>query len=99
MEKLVGEGVTVLGINGDSVDSHRDFINKYALNFALLSDDDNSVSVEYGAWGEKDKDGVTTYGINRTTFLINELGHIDKIWVDVQADGHAEEVLDIIKNS
>lgn len=98
MEKLVEEGVTVLGINGDGIDSHKDFINKYGLNFSLLSDKDNSVSIDYGAWGEKHRDGVTTYGIRRTTFLINESGHIEKVWNDVQADGHAEEVLDLIKN-
>ena len=87
MEKLTIEGVIVVGINGDSVDSHQNFIDKHALNFSLLADEDNSVSVEYGAWGEKDRDGVTTYGIRRTTFLINESGHIGRVWTDVQADG------------
>ena len=49
MEELTIEGVIVVGINGDSVDSHQNFIDKHALNFSLLADEDNSVSVEYGA--------------------------------------------------
>ena len=37
MEKLTIEGVIVVGINGDSVDSHQNFIDKHALNFSLLA--------------------------------------------------------------
>jgi peroxiredoxin Q/BCP len=42
-------GVDVLGINPQSLDSHRSFAEKHGLTFPLLSDEDKSVCRSYGA--------------------------------------------------
>ena len=44
-------GVDVLGINPQSLDSHRAFAEKHALPFPLLCDSDKSVCRAYGALG------------------------------------------------
>ena len=90
-------GVEVFGVSADSLKSHRRFIDKYKLNFPLLSDEEKTVSTAYGAWGEKTAWGKTTVGMKRMTFLIDEEGTIRKIWPKVRPYGHAEEVLKAVK--
>ena len=95
--ELRAAGVEVLGVSADSLKSHRRFVEKYSLNFPLLSDEEKTVSTAYGAWGEKTVWGKTTTGMKRMTFLIDEEGVIRKVWPKVRPDGHAEEVLKAVK--
>ena len=95
--ELRAAGVEVLGVSADSLKSHRRFVEKYKLNFALLSDEEKTVSTAYGAWGEKTAWGKTTVGMRRMTFLIDEEGTIRKVWPKVRPEGHAEEVLKAVK--
>lgn len=94
---LRAAGVEVLGVSADSLKSHRRFVEKYKLNFPLLSDEEKTVSTAYGAWGEKTAWGKTTVGMKRMTFLIDEEGVIRKVWPKVRPEGHAEEVLRAVK--
>ena len=95
--ELRAEGVEVLGVSADSLKSHRRFVEKYRLNFPLLSDEEKTVSTAYGAWGEKTAWGKKTVGMRRMTFLIDEEGVIRKVWPKVRAEGHAVEVLKAVK--
>jgi peroxiredoxin Q/BCP len=90
-------GAIVLGVSGDSLKSHDNFISKYDLPFLLLSDADNETSAEYGAWGEKKNYGRTYMGINRITYLIDEKGRVAKAWPKVKPDNHGEEVLAAVR--
>ena len=94
IEELTGAGIVVLGVSGDSIESHNQFIDKFDLNFPLLADEDKAVSNKYGVWVERIRDGKTSMGIKRVTFLIDEEGTIAKIWPEVKPDGHALEVLE-----
>ena len=94
IEELTEAGIIVLGVSGDSVESHNQFIDKFDLNFPLLADEDKAVSDKYGVWVERIRDGKTSMGIKRVTFLIDEEGTIAKIWPEVKPDGHALEVLE-----
>ena len=85
----------ILGVSGDSSKSHRSFIEKYNLNFPLLSDDDHSVARKYGAWGEKKRGGKTYMGMIRKTFIINKNGYIDHAYHKVKADGHGQQLLNL----
>ena len=95
--ELRAAGVEVLGVSADSLKSHGRFVDKYKLNFPLLSDEAKTVSTAYGAWGEKTAWGKTTVGMRRMTFLIDEEGMIRKVWPKVRPDGHGEEVLKAVK--
>jgi len=91
--KIKALGVRVLGVSKDSLDSHTNFINKFNLNFPLLSDPKGEILSAYGAWRQKTIFGKTALGVRRCTFLIDGDGVIRKIWWNVKPEGHAEEVL------
>lgn len=83
------KNAVVLGVSLDSVDSHKSFCTKEALNFKLLSDADKTVAPRYGSTMEHDG---TTYAA-RNTFLIDPAGMIRKVYVKVSPAHHSEEVL------
>jgi peroxiredoxin Q/BCP len=87
----------VLGISKDSVKSHCSFIKKYNLAFNLLADTTGETCANYGVIKEKSMFGKKYMGIDRSTFLINKLGKIVKIWTSVKVNGHVEEVLEALK--
>lgn len=82
----------VLGVSKDSLKSHSSFREKQCLNFPLLSDETGSVCESYGVWVEKSMYGRKYFGIERSTFLIDESGMIQKIWRKVKVPGHVKEV-------
>jgi thioredoxin-dependent peroxiredoxin len=90
-------GAKVIGISKDKVKSHSKFINKYSLNFTLLSDENHELQDAFGVWGEKKMMGRTFMGTRRMTFLADPKGKIIKIWENVKAEGHAKEVYEFIK--
>ena len=87
----------MLGISADGIDKHNKFIKKYDLNFLLLSDEMKNILKKYNVWKEKSMYGRKYFGIERTTFIINEKGIIKNIFNKVKVDGHVEEVLNQIK--
>ncbi len=94
LSQLRALGVELVGISPDSVESHRKFKEKHDLNFPLLSDPDHTVASKYGAWREKTMYGKKTFGIQRSTFLIDAQGKVARAWQRVQVDGHDQEVLE-----
>jgi peroxiredoxin Q/BCP len=90
--------VVVLGVSPDSVQSHKKFQEKYNLPFDLLSDETKKVLEKYGVWKEKSMYGKKYFGIERTTFIIDEKGKIKKIFPKVKVDGHIKEVLEALEN-
>ena len=89
--------VNVVGISPDDSASHQAFRKKYGLKIALLSDVNHSVMEKYGAWGEKTLYGKKSVGVIRSTFLIDELGKIERAWYHVRSDGHAAKVLEVVQ--
>jgi peroxiredoxin Q/BCP len=87
------KGTIILGISRDNNASHQKFKNKYSLNFPLLTDEEGKVCEAYGVWQQKSMYGKTYFGIERSTFLIDENLNIQKIWRKVKVDDHFQEVL------
>ncbi len=83
----------VLGVSKDNVKSHCNFISKYNLAFNLLSDVEGEVCKKYGVIKEKSMFGKKYFGIDRSTFLIDKMGKIAKVWTSVKVKGHVEEIL------
>ena len=92
-KQLKKQGVVVLGVSPDTVESHVKFREKYDLNFPLLADADHKVAEKYGAWREKNMYGKKSMGIQRSTFLIDADGKVAKLWKRVKVDGHDEQVI------
>jgi thioredoxin-dependent peroxiredoxin len=90
--------VPVLGISPDTPAAQTKFKEKYGLPFTLLCDVEKKAADAYGVLKEKNMYGKTVMGIERTTFIIDGAGKIQKIFPKVKADGHAEEVLAALRN-
>lgn len=88
----------VLGVSRDSLESHSKFIDKYSLNFTLLSDEDLKAHGLYGTWKEKVNYGRKYMGTERSTFVIGADGKIKKIFRKVSPQGHEVEVLAALKS-
>ncbi len=85
---------TVIGVSPDSIKSHIKFKEKQFLNFILLSDTEHKLAEKYGVWKEKSMYGRKYMGIERSTFILDENGNIQKEWRKVKVKGHVDEVLD-----
>ncbi|KRT76964.1 MAG: peroxiredoxin, peroxiredoxin Q/BCP [Armatimonadetes bacterium CSP1-3] len=86
----------IIGVSPDGPAAHAKFAQKYDLPFILLADPDHAVAEAYGVWKEKQQFGRTYWGIERTTFVIDPRGRIDRIFRRVRPDGHSREVLEAL---
>lgn len=85
-DELVKLGAEVLGVNGQSVKSHKSFATHYGLPFILLSDEDNQVRKLYGV--------PSTMGLipGRVTYIIDKKGVVRHIFnSQTQTRQHVEE--------
>ena len=98
MPQFKRQKTKIIGISKDSIKSHCKFTDKYELSFPLISDEDGKICESFGVWIEKSMYGRKYMGIERATFLIGPEGKILESWRNVKASGHAEEVLNFIKN-
>ena len=87
----------IIGVSKDTCESHRAFIDKYGLNVILLADTSGSICESYGVWQEKEKNGEKKMGIVRSTFIIDKDGVLQDVMYAVNADGHALEILEKIR--
>lgn len=90
-------GAVVLGVSLDGQASHQKFIKKFQLPFPLLSDEDAKISKVYGVYKEKNMYGRKYWGIERSTFVIDEAGRLKAVFRKVKVDGHVKEVVDVLK--
>jgi len=86
----------VLGVSPDPITRLPKFIDKYQLNFDLLSDEDHAVANKYGIWGKKKFMGREFMGILRTTFIIGKDGRLKHIMDKVNTKTHHDDVLSIL---
>ena len=89
-------GVEVIGISRDSIASHVKFAEKYNLPFLLLSDPELEAIQAYGVWQEKKLYGKVSFGVVRTTFIIDKNGIIEKVMPKVKPDTNAGEILEFL---
>ena len=87
----------VFGVSILDEASKAKFADKYDLNFPLLADADHAVAEKYGVWQKKSLYGREFMGLVRTTYLIGPDGKVAKRWDKVKVDGHADAVLEAVK--
>lgn len=96
-KKLQAAGAVVLGISRDTPRDQAKFRAKYDLPYTLLADVDEQVCKQFGVLKEKNMYGKKVMGIERTTFLIGPDGTLIHIFPKVTPEGHAEQVLELLK--
>ena len=90
-------GAVVIGISPDPPERHTRFIRKHKLKVRLLSDTEKEVLKAYGAWGRKRRYGREYEGVIRSTYLIDPQGRVAHVWPKVKVEGHAREVLEVLR--
>ena len=88
----------VFGISRDPLDSHCKFAEKYGFSFQLLSDTNEDAARKFDVLKEKNMYGKLVMGIERSTFVIDRDSRIVHIERKVKVEGHAERMLDIVRN-
>ncbi|WP_397539995.1 thioredoxin-dependent thiol peroxidase [Rummeliibacillus pycnus] len=87
----------ILGVSPDDENKHAKFIEKHGLPFSLLVDTNHEVAEAYDVWKLKKMYGREYMGIERSTFLINKEGIVEKEWRKVRVKNHIEEVLNYLR--
>lgn len=94
LKDFQSKDITVIGCSMDSVESHKKFIEKYDLNFTLISDPNKKLIDQFKVWGEKKNYGKTYMGLIRSSFLIDTKSQeILKEWRNVRAKNHANKLI------
>jgi len=96
--KFKRQKAVILGVSRDSIASHEKFREKQGFPFDLLSDPEEKLCRQFDVIREKTLYGRKFMGIERSTFLIDDQGKLRREWRKVKVKGHAEEVLDAVKN-
>ena len=91
---LKGKGFEIIGVSPDPAKRHLKFIEKYDLPFSLIADEDRKVLEAYNVWGPKKFMGKEYDGVHRTTFVIDEKGIIEKIFLKVKTKDHTNQILE-----
>ena len=79
--------IKVYGVSLDSPESHREFREKYNLNFPLLTDENGRAAEALGIMNED-----RGYA-RRVTFLLDGEGNIARVYPEVSPETHADEIL------
>lgn len=93
--ELRKQGYAVVGVSIQDEASHQKFIEKNNLPFPLIADTDMQLVKLFGVWGEKSMYGRKYMGTFRTTFIINEEGLVEKIFLpkEIKTKNHGEQIL------
>lgn len=87
----------IIGVSPDSIASHQKFQQKQNLNYMLVADINHELAEKYGVWKEKSMYGRKYMGIERSTFIIDSQGKIEKEWRKVKVTGHVDEILETLQ--
>ncbi|QOT15743.1 thioredoxin-dependent thiol peroxidase [Paenarthrobacter sp. YJN-5] len=90
LASLQGKGYDVIGISPDAKEALSAFSGDFELTFPLLSDEDHSVALAYGAWGEKLVNGEIVEGIVRSTVVLDGDAKVKLAQYQVSAQGHVQ---------
>ena len=87
----------IVGISRDSINSHENFKMKMGFPFELLSDADETVCKVFNVIKMKNMYGKQVRGIERSTFVLDAKGGLQREWRGVKVPGHVQEVLEFVK--
>ena len=101
-EKFQKDGITVLGISRDTVKDQKKFKDKYDLPYDLIADPDMELINRFDLVKPKNMYGKLVKGVKRTTYLIAPADAQGKqrlihTFEEVKPEGHAEEVLALLR--
>ena len=96
-KKLQDSGVVILGISRDSPKAQKKFKDKFDLPYTLLADADQEIVKRIDLVKPKTMYGKLVSSVERTTYVIGPDQKLIHIFSKVKPEGHAEEVLALLK--
>jgi peroxiredoxin Q/BCP len=96
-DAFAAENTVAIGISKDTPTKLAKFRLKHNLSCLLGSDHETDICEQFGVWVKKSMYGKSFMGVQRSTYLIDVDGKIINIWVKVEVDSHAQDVLDSVK--
>lgn len=97
LNKFDEHHIHVVGVSKDDSQSHDQFSKKYNLTFPLISDTEGLLCEAFGVWVEKSMYGKKYFGIERSTFYIDEHQIIRQIWRNVKVPNHWDNIINILE--
>lgn len=97
--QLEAAGAVVLGISRDTPNAQKKFKQKYNLPYTLLADQNQEILNRFQLIKEGSMYGKPVTKVERTTYLIGSDGRLLHVFANVKPEGHAEEVLGILRKS
>jgi peroxiredoxin Q/BCP len=91
----IGDTV-VIGISPDDPAKLQRFDDKYGLGFTLLSDADHAIAEKYGVWVLKKMYGKEYMGVQRSAFLVDEHGKVERAWPKISPKDTPTALLDAL---
>jgi peroxiredoxin Q/BCP len=85
-------GYIVLGASPQGAESHKEFSEKFKLNFPLLVDEDMALAKTFGTAGVFGKFENIPLMVQRSTFVIDENGRIEQALYGVSSRSHVEKL-------
>lgn len=95
--EFLEHSTVIFGISRDDLPLHEKFKSTHCLPFELISDEDETLCKLFDVIHPKNMYGREVIGIERSTFLINTQGVLQKEWRKVKVTDHAQLVLDAVK--
>jgi thioredoxin-dependent peroxiredoxin len=86
-------GMQIIGCSADSQQKQTKFVEKHGFQFPMLCDQSHQMLEDYGVWQLKKFMGREYMGIVRSTYIIDEKGFIETIFVKVKTKSHALDIL------
>lgn len=86
-------GYDIVGVSRDSVESHKNFIEKYDLQIALVSDSDEKLCHYFDVIKEKNMYGKITLGLVRSVFVFDKQGTLTHAQRNLRAAGYTDRLL------
>jgi thioredoxin-dependent peroxiredoxin len=93
------QNTVIIGVSPDPLTRHDKFIEKHGLPFLLLADEEHKAAEMYDVWKLKKNFGKEYMGIERSTFIIDKEGIIQKEYRKVKVKDHVQDALEFIKEN
>jgi thioredoxin-dependent peroxiredoxin len=93
------QNTIIIGVSPDPLARHDKFIEKHGLPFLLVADEDHKAAELYDVWKLKKNFGKEYMGIERSTFIIDKEGIIQKEYRKVKVKDHVRDTLEFIKEN
>ncbi|MGI6782673.1 MAG: peroxiredoxin [Aminivibrio sp.] len=97
LSEFKGLKCSVAGVSPDSAESHKKFAEKLGVAYPLLSDSEKELLQACGFWVQKKMYGREYMGVERSTVIVGPGGEVEKIFRKVRVAGHAEKVLEALR--